>query len=129
VDTVAMRLTRPQRAHEREGHERFTLNRIVAEEFDVLQMCDAQDVRALMRIRECHTADLSPDQARAMRNIAESPWLVQPLAAPAGAGKTTSMRALRATAHDHYGRRVLVLAPTGQAVDVAVREGVPATKA
>ena len=123
VDTVAMRLTRPRRGHEREGHERFTLDRILAEEVEVLRMCDAQDVRAVMRVQERHTDGLSPDQARAVRNIAESPWLVQPLAAPAGAGKTTSMRALRATAHDFYSRRVLVPAPTGQAVDVAVREG------
>ena len=80
-------------------------------------------MRAVLRIKERHTAGLSADQARAIRNIAESPWLVQPLAAPAGAGKTTSLRALRATARDFYNRRVLVLAPTGQAVDVAVREG------
>ncbi len=102
VDTVAMRLTRLRLAHEREGHERFTLDRILAEEVDVLQMCDARDVRGAMRIKEHHTQGLSPDQARAVRNIGESPWLVQPLAAPAGAGKTTSMRVLRATAHDFY---------------------------
>ena len=119
-----MRLTAPRQAHEREGHERFTLDRILAEEAEVLQMCDTRDVRAVMRVQQRHTTGLSPDQARAVRNIAESPWLVQPLAAPAGAGKTTSMRVLRATAHDFYHhRRVLVLAPTGQAVDVAVREG------
>ena len=123
VDTVAMRLTRPRRAHEREGHERFTLDRILAEEVDVLHMCDAHDVHGAMRINEHHTEGLSADQARAVGNIGQSPWLVQPLAAPAGAGKTTSMCALRATAHDFYKRRVLVLAPTGQAVDVAVREG------
>ena len=62
-----------------------------------------------------------------MRNIATSSWLVQPLSAPAGAGKTTSMRALRAVAHPSgsspRSRRVLVLAPTGKAVDVAIREG------
>jgi conjugative relaxase-like TrwC/TraI family protein len=123
VDTIAMRLTRPRRVHEREGHERFTLDRILAEEWDVLRMCDARDVRATVPVEDRHTARLSADQARAVRNIAESPWLVQPLAAPAGAGKTTSMRAMRAAAHDAYNRRVLVLAPTGQAVDVAVREG------
>ena len=58
-----------------------------------------------------------------MENIGHSPWLIQPLSAPAGAGKTTSMRALRAAAHRRYGAAVLVLAPTGKAVDVAVREG------
>ena len=66
---------------------------------------------------------LSADQKRAVENIGRSPWLVQPLSAPAGAGKTTSMRALRAAAHRRHGGRVLVLAPTGKAVDVAVREG------
>jgi ATP-dependent exoDNAse (exonuclease V) alpha subunit len=47
---------------------------------------------------------------------------MQPLSAPAGAGKTTSMRALAAVARRRHGQ-VLVLAPTGQAVDVTVREG------
>lgn len=69
------------------------------------------------------TAGLSPDQHRALQNIAVSTWLVQPLSAPAGAGKTTSMRALAAMARRHHNGRVLVLAPTGNAVDVAVREG------
>ena len=58
-----------------------------------------------------------------MENIGRSPWLIQPLSAPAGAGKTTSMRALVKAAHRRSGARVLVLAPTGKAVDVAVREG------
>ncbi|MET0994900.1 MAG: AAA family ATPase [Mycobacterium sp.] len=47
---------------------------------------------------------------------------MQPLSAPAGAGKTTSIRALVSSAHRSR-RTVLVLAPTGKAVDVAVREG------
>ncbi|MEA2774341.1 MAG: hypothetical protein QOD93_7303 [Acetobacteraceae bacterium] len=46
---------------------------------------------------------------------------MQPLAAPAGAGKTRSLKALRAAAH-RSGRRVVVLAPNGRAVDVAVNE-------
>jgi ATP-dependent exoDNAse (exonuclease V) alpha subunit len=66
---------------------------------------------------------LSPDQKRAVENIGRSPWLIQPLTAPAGAGKTTSMRALRTAAHRRFDGTVLVLAPTGKAVDVAVREG------
>ena len=67
---------------------------------------------------------MSADQARAITNIGSSPWLIQPLSAPAGAGKTTSLKALRAAAHRAgNGRRVVVLAPTGAAVDVAVREG------
>ena len=56
------------------------------------------------------------------RHRVTSPWLIQPLSAPAGAGKTTSLTALRSAANT-AGKRVLVLAPTGQATDVAVREG------
>ena len=56
-----------------------------------------------------------------MRSIARSPWLVQVLSAPAGAGKTTALRAL-ATVVNRYGNHLMVLAPTGKAVDVALRE-------
>ena len=122
VDEVAMRLTAPRQAHQREGHERFTLDRILAEEITLLDLVDARDDRAVLTLYPRHTAGLSPDQARAIGAIAASPWLVQPLQAPAGAGKTTSMRALHAAAN-YDGHLVVVLAPTGQAVDVAVREG------
>jgi len=122
VDAVAMRLSGPRAAHQREGHERYTLDRLLAEEAVLLDQVDARDVRAQLWAPERDTAGLSADQARAVQNIAASPWLVQPLSAPAGAGKTTSMRALAAAAH-RAGRRILVLAPTGKAVDVAVREG------
>ncbi len=66
--------------------------------------------------------DLSEDQERAIRGIAVSPYLLQPLQAPAGAGKTHSLKALRAAAH-RARKEVLVLAPTGKAVDEAMAEG------
>jgi hypothetical protein len=122
VDEIGMRLTAPRAAHQREGHERFTLDRILAEEVVLLDRVDARDNRAQLWMTAQDTAGLSPDQKRAVENIAASPWLVQPLSAPAGAGKTTSMRALVGAAH-RSNRRVLLLAPTGKAVDVAVREG------
>jgi conjugative relaxase-like TrwC/TraI family protein len=122
VDEIGMRLTGPRAAHQREGHERFTLDRILAEEAVLLDLVDARDNRAQLWITEQDTAGLSADQKRAVENIAAAPWLVCPLPAPAGAGKTTSMRALVAAAHRSR-RRVLLLAPTGKAVDVAVREG------
>jgi hypothetical protein len=123
VDELGMRLTAPRAAHQREGHERFTLARILAEEAAVLDLVDATNDRAMLWVREDDTAGLSPDQKTAVENIGRSPWLVQPLSALAGAGKTTSLRALVSAAHHRYGARVLVLAPTGQAVDVAMREG------
>jgi conjugative relaxase-like TrwC/TraI family protein len=123
VDEVSLRLTAPRAAHQREGHERFTLDRILAEEAAVLDLVDAREDRAQLWVKDEDTAALSADQRAAVRAIARSPWLVQPLSAPAGAGKTTSMRALRTAAHRWINGTVLVLAPTGKAIDVAVREG------
>ncbi|SBS77711.1 ATP-dependent exodnase (Exonuclease V) [uncultured Mycobacterium sp.] len=123
VDGIAVRLTAPREAHQREGHERFTLDLILAEEAAVLDLVDARDPRSVLWVKPGDTDGLSPDQQRAVKNIAVSPWLVQPLSAPAGAGKTTSMRALAAMARRRQDSRVIVLAPTGNAVDVAVREG------
>jgi conjugative relaxase-like TrwC/TraI family protein len=123
VDELGMRLTAPRQAHQREGHERFTLDRILAEEVAVLDLVDCRDDRAQLWVKEEDTRGLSADQKAAMQNIGRSPWLVQPLSAPAGAGKTTCLRALRAAAHRWSKGRVLLLAPTGRAVDVAVREG------
>jgi conjugative relaxase-like TrwC/TraI family protein len=123
VDEVGMRLSAPRAAHQREGHERFTLDRILAEEAVLLDHVGAQDVRAqLWGLHDWHLEGLSADQQQAVTAIAGLPWLVCPLSAPAGAGKTTSMRALTAAARASS-RRVLVVAPTGKAVDVAVREG------
>ena len=106
VDEVGVRLTAPRAAHQREGHERFTLDAHPAEEAAVLDLVDARDDRAMLWVKDEDTARLSADQTRAVANIARSPWLVQPLSAPAGAGKTTSMRALRAAAHRRSTARV-----------------------
>jgi conjugative relaxase-like TrwC/TraI family protein len=121
VDAVSVRVTAPRAAHQREGHEKFTVDAIIAEEERVLEMIDEADNRSRLDVRAADLADLSADQQRAIRNIAFSPFLVQPLQAPAGAGKTHSLQALRAAAH-RAGRDVLVLAPTGKAVDAALRE-------
>lgn len=123
VDDMGIRLTAGRQPHQREGHELFTLDRILAEESRVLELVDAQDFSAALWVREGDMDALSPDQRRAVENIAASTWLVQPLSAPAGAGKTTSLRALAVMARRSHGARVFVLAPTGTAVDVALREG------
>jgi ATP-dependent exoDNAse (exonuclease V) alpha subunit len=72
-------------------------------------------------VRAADVAGLAADQARAVRSIGVSPFLVQPLCAPAGAGKTHSLRALRAGAV-RGAKQVLVVAPTGKAVDEAMQE-------
>jgi len=122
VDALGLRVNAPRAAHQREGHDRFTLEAFLAEEQAVLDLVDAHDVRAQIWVNEHDSAGLSTDQQRAVHNIAGSPWLVCPLSAPAGAGKTTSLRALAAGARRFRGQ-VMVVAPTGKAVDVAIREG------
>ncbi|GAB4995171.1 MobF family relaxase [Mycobacterium avium subsp. hominissuis] len=121
VDMVAVRVSATREGHHREGHERFTVDAVIAEEERVFDMIDEEDARTRLDVRAEDIGDLSADQARAIRNIAQSPHLVQPLQAPAGAGKTHSLKVLRAAAH-RAGKEVLVLAPTGKAVDEAMRD-------
>ena len=122
VDMVGVRVSAARDAHHREGHELFTVEAVIAEEQRIFELIDAVDTRARLDARAADLEDLSADQARAIANIAASPYLVQPLHAPAGAGKTHSLRALRAAAH-RANKEVLVLAPTGKAVDEAMRGG------
>ncbi len=122
VDDIGLRISAPREAHHREGSEKFTLEAIIAEEEQILDMVDESDNRSRLDVRPEDLGDLSADQERAIRTIAMSPYLVQPLQAPAGAGKTHSLKALRAAAH-RARKNVLVLAPTGKAVDEAMTEG------
>jgi conjugative relaxase-like TrwC/TraI family protein len=122
VDEVSVRISAPREAHHREGHEKFTVDAIIREEVRVLGMVDEADNRSRLDLRAEDLGDLSADQQRAIRGIAISPFLVQPLQAPAGAGKTHSLKALRAAAH-RARKEVLVLASTGKAVDAALQEG------
>jgi conjugative relaxase-like TrwC/TraI family protein len=122
VDEVSVRISAPREAHHREGHEMFTVDAVITEEERVFGMVDEVDNRSRLDVRIEDLGDLSGDQQRAIRNIAISPFLVQPLQAPAGAGKTHSLKALRAAAH-RAGKEVLLLAPTGRAVDAALAEG------
>lgn len=122
VDAVGIRVTAPRRPHEREGHEKYTLDMVMAEEARIFDLVDEVDHRARLDVRSDDVAGLSDDQARAVRSIAVSPFLVQPLCAPAGAGKTYSLRALRAGAA-RANKEVLVVAPTGKAVDEAMQDG------
>ena len=91
VDEVGIRVSAPREAHHREGNEKYTIDAIIAEEERVLEMVDEADNRARLDLRSHDIDDLSADQQRAIHNIAVSPFLVQPLQAPAGAGKTHSL--------------------------------------
>jgi conjugative relaxase-like TrwC/TraI family protein len=122
ADEVGIRISAPRESHHREGHVKFTLDEILIEEDHILGLVDERDNRARLDVRREDVDALSADQARAVAAISTSPWLVQPLSAPAGAGKTHSLRALRAAAA-RGGKEVLVVAPTGKAVDEALNDG------
>jgi conjugative relaxase-like TrwC/TraI family protein len=122
VDMVGVRVSAPREAHHREGHELFTVDAVIAEETRIFDLVDAADNRARLDARTADLDYLSADQAGAIASIAASPYLVQPLQAPAGAGKTHSLQALRAGGH-RANKEVLILAPTGKAVDEAMRGG------
>jgi ATP-dependent exoDNAse (exonuclease V) alpha subunit len=122
VDSFVVRISAVRAAHQREGHELFTVEAVIAEEQRIFELVDAVETRARLDVRTADLEGLSADQARAIATIAASPYLVQPLQAAAGAGKTHSLRALRAAAH-RANKEVLVVAPTGKAVDEAMRSG------
>jgi len=122
VDIAGVRVSAARDGHHRKGRELFTVDAVIAEETRIFDMVDAAENRARLDVRNADLDELSADQGRAIAQIAASPYLVQPLQAPAGAGKTHSLQALRAAAH-RATKEVLVLAPTGKAVDEAIRDG------
>jgi conjugative relaxase-like TrwC/TraI family protein len=121
AETIAIRVTDPRAAHQREGTVRYTAAELIEEETAIIDVLGAADERAVIPIIGADTELLSADQAAAVTAIAASNRLIQPLSAPAGAGKTTSLKALRAAAN-RAGKQVVVAAPTGRAVSIAVRE-------
>ncbi len=121
VEEVSLRISEPRQAHLREGSERFTIDVVIAEEKLIFSMLDKADERAETPLMDFELAGLSEDQAAAVFAIGRSPQLVQVLQAPAGAGKTHSLKTLRRAANRH-GKDVYVFAPTGKAVDEAMAE-------
>lgn len=103
VDEIAIRVSEERAAHHREGHVRYTIDLGLAEECDILNKIDARDDRAVVRVTEADTDGLSGG-ARSVTALAQSPWPAQPLAAPACAGKTHSLKALRSAAGDEADR-------------------------
>ncbi len=51
VDAVAVRVSAPRAAHHREGHERYTVEAVIAEERRIFAMVDETDTRARLDVR------------------------------------------------------------------------------
>ncbi|MFD4328463.1 MobF family relaxase [Nocardioides sp. NPDC058538] len=81
-----------------------------------------QDARAVTR-RAQRAGKLSDEQSQAVAQIVSSGRRIDVLVGPAGAGKTTTMRALRAAWERTYGRRSVVgLAPSAAAAEVLAND-------
>lgn len=113
----------------REGSQRYTFDAVVAE-VDYGIGLATKEVHAGVSAAGIEPVEgtLSVSQAEAMRKIVESRFLASVLVAPAGAGKTSSLKAAR-SAWETAGRTVVGLAPTGKAADVMVGEDVAHTSA
>lgn len=119
----------PERSREynramREGSQRFTTEPVVREVDRGIDLATAEVGRGVdgSSIIPVDGA-LSESQARAMVTVVESDYRASVVIAPAGAGKTSSLKAARG-AWEAAGRRVVGLAPTGKAADVMVAESV-----
>lgn len=108
----------------REGSQRFTAEPVVDEINRGIDLATAQvdrgvDASSIQPIE----GQLSENQAETMRQVVASRYRASVVVAPAGAGKTSSLKAAR-KAWEKSGKTVVGLAPTGKASDVMVREEV-----
>ncbi|KAA8719787.1 MobF family relaxase [Corynebacterium phocae] len=109
---------------EREGALRFTTKSVVSEVSGIVRMASSVTHRgvnasAIVPIEGV----LSQEQADAMRTVVQSSYRASVVVAPAGAGKTSSLKAAREV-WENAGKTVIGLAPTGKAADVMVGESV-----
>ena len=128
LDSVALSVT-PDRAREvdntqREGSQRFTTDAVLQEvnkgiDLAVTRTNNAVSAASIVPVE----GKLSVAQAEAMTAVVTSDFLASIVVAPAGAGKTSSLKAAR-QAWEQAGKTVVGLAPTGKAADVMVGEHV-----
>ena len=109
---------------QREGSQKYTTVEVVDEVERAVDMATARVERGVnAESIQPVEGELSPAQADAMRAIVSSDYLASVVVAPAGAGKTSSLKAAH-KAWNQSGKHVVGLAPTGKAADVMVGENV-----
>src|SRR5699024_9230849 len=112
----------PDRAREvdrsqREGSQRFTTDAVIQEvnkgiDLAVTRINNAVSAESIVPVE----GKLSPAQAEAMTTVVTSEFLASVVVAPAGAGKTSSLKAARQV-WESAGKTVIGLAPPGKADD------------
>ncbi|SLM89585.1 transfer protein homolog TraA [Corynebacterium casei] len=109
---------------QREGAQRFTTKAVIDEVEQAVRLATAVvDAGVSTESIKPIPGALSENQASAMRQVVKSQYRASVIVAPAGAGKTSSLKAARG-AWEHAGKTVVGLAPTGKAADVMVGEAV-----
>ena len=109
---------------QREGSQKYTTVEVVDEVERAVDMATARIERGVnAEPIQPVEGELSPAQADAMRAVVGSDYLASVVVAPAGAGKTSSLKAAH-KAWNQAGKHVVGLAPTGKAADVMVGENV-----
>lgn len=112
---------------QREGSQKYTTTAVITEVEHGVDLA-TQLVHRGIKTAKITPVDgvLSPAQAEAMEKVVSSDYLASVVIAPAGAGKTSSLKAAHA-AWNSAGKHVVGLAPTGKAADVMVEENVADT--
>ena len=109
---------------QREGSQKYTTVAVVDEVERAVDMATTRVERGVnAESIQPVEGKLSPAQADAMRAVVSSAYLASVVVAPAGAGKTSSLKAAH-NAWNLAGKNVVGLAPTGKAADVMVGENV-----
>lgn len=108
------------KAWHREGNLRFTDAATLIRESEVLEMCSVQAAHLEVKTPSWWFAahGLDATAAAAMTELAVSRRLVNVLEAPAGSGKTTSLKLLRQRA-EAQGRHVVLLSTQRKAINAA----------
>lgn len=120
IEAACFQVVEDRKPWHREGHMRYTDALTLHREAEVMQLCDltSSHHRLAATPTQFEMAGLQGSAIGAMTELARSPWMINVLEAPAGSGKTTSLKALRTNA-EHQGRRVILLSAWRQAVNEA----------
>lgn len=120
VEAGCFQTVEDRKSWHREGHLRYTDAITLSREADVMELSKvtAKHYEIAATPAWFRQQGLSPTQAKVMAELAVSKRLINVLEAPAGAGKTSSLRALRKRA-EAQGKHVVVMSNQRKAINEA----------
>lgn len=120
MEAACFQKTEDRASWHREGYVRYTDAVTLTREAEVLEMCGVKSREFEIPTRQQWFEDkgLLPSAAKAMTELAMSRRFINVLEAPAGTGKTTSLKAFRERA-ESQGKRVVLLSTQRRALTEA----------